>query len=410
MKRVLRVVVALGLMIVAQASMSQTSTSGKSDTTCTQSDPLTLTCTTVTKLTLPSGVNLANMSLPVGTAAGPACTGLTATPSSQIPANTPTTISLSVTGCPTSSAYIYSWGAPVSAATGPTTSHSLTLSASAPSQAYSLSICFASNPGACSTYSATVFVAAPVPALAGCTASAASPSITQGGTNTLTASCSSGTAASANPTYQWYRGLIVIPGATGASYFVPASETATVGTLTYSVQIKNDAPSTTSPNPTTNFAVTAPVAGVTDYCPSSPVRLAFNASEPFRNISSSQYAKTPPGGFFVVAIDVTATDSTVGRYLAEIQYSDLNSPPSGRYVTLSKSKCDFTEAAQWISINVGGVKNADNAGGGTISMGGESRPSTAKLTVGRWYLNFQNAPGTCPSYVSTCDAVINWLN
>lgn len=157
--------------------------------------------------------------------------------------------------------------------------------------------------------------------------------------------------------------------------------------------------------------VSTPVAAVTDYCPGSPVRLTFNASEHYRKIYSSQYAKTPPGGFFVVAIDVTATDSTVGRYLAEVGYSDFGAPPAGRYVTLSKSKCDFTEAAQWISINVGGVKHADNEGGGVISMGGaESRLYTAKLTPGRWYLNFQNAPGTCPSYASSCDVVIGWAN
>lgn len=413
MKKVLRFTFAFGLMLVAEVAMSQMpyTTSGKSDTACTQSDSVTLTCTTVTKLTLPAGVNLTNMSLPVGIATGPACTGLTATPSSQIPVNIPTTISLGVNGCPTSSAYIYSWATPVSAATGSTTSHNVVLSTSAPSQTYSISVCFTSNPGACSTYSATVIAAAPVPALAGCSASAASSSITQGGTNTLTVNCSSGTAAGANATYQWYRGSALIPNATVATYAVPGTETATVGTLTYSVQIKNDAPSTASPTPSISFAVTAPVAAVTDYCPSSPVRLTFNASESYRKIYSSQYASTPPGGFFVVAIDVTATDSTIGRYLAEIGYSDFGSTRSGRYVTVSKSKCDFTETAQWISINTGGVKYDDNAGGGTISMGGaDSRLYTAKLTPGRWYLNIQNPPGSCPANVSSCDVVIGWAN
>ena len=409
MKRVLRFVCAIGLIVVAESAMSQTpSTSGKSDTTCVQSDALTLLCTSVTKLTLPAGLNLANMSLPAGTSAGPACTGLSATPTSQIPANTPTTISLSVNGCPTSSAYTYSWAAPVSSATGSVTTSTVTLSATATSQSYSVSVCFAANPSACSTYTATVFVAAPVPALAGCSASAASASVTTGATNTLTATCSSGTASGSGATYQWYRNSVLIVGATGATYFVPGSETAAVGNLTYTVQISNSTPSNASAS--TTFAVTTPSASVTDYCPSSPVRFTFNASQSYLKIYSPDYGSTPPGGNFVVAINVTAADTTVGRYLAEIGYSDFGATRSGRYVTLSKSKCDYTDSAKWISVNVGGVKLADNAGGGTVAMGSDSRSANALITPGLWYLNVQNAPGACPPYVSSCDVVIGWAN
>ncbi len=166
-------------------------------------------------------------------------------------------------------------------------------------------------------------------------------------------------------------------------------------------------PPAASPTPTP----TPPSSGpTTDYCPSTPVRLSINASEPYHKIYSSNYADTPPGGSFVVAIYVTAADTTVGRYLAEIGYSDFGPTRSGRYVTLSKSKCDYSDSAQWISVNVGGVKLADNAGGGTVSMGPESRPASAVLTPGLWYLNVQNAPGACPPYVTTCDVVLTWAN
>lgn len=409
MKRVLSLICALGIYSLIGAAEAQTpSAAGKSDTTCTQTDALTLVCTTSTRLTLPPGVNLANISLPAGTAAGPACTSLTALPSSQIPANTPTTISLSVNGCPTSSAYTYAWALPVPASvTSATTTSSVTLSNSVPTQLYSVTVCFAANPGACSTYNATVSVVPSVviPALTGCAVSPASTSVVVGGTTSLSVACSTGTGSGA--TYQWYRNGVAV-GVNSSTYAVSAADTAAAGTLTYRVDIANSAPSTGSASAT--VTVTPPVTNVVDYCPSSPVRTAFNASTPYLKIYSSDYGSTPPGGYFVVAVDVTASDSTVGRYLAEVGYSDFGATRSGRYVTLSKSKCDFTDAAQWISINVGGVKLADNAGGGTVAMGAESRAASAKLTPGRWYLNFQNAPGACPSYVSSCDTVIGWAN
>ncbi len=411
MKRVLSLICVLGIYSLIGTSAAQTpSAAGKSDTTCTQTDALTLVCSTTTRLTLPAGVSLANMTLPAGTAAGPACTSLTASPSSQIAASTPTTISLSVNGCPTSSAYTYSWAAPVSSSTtGATASNTVTLSNSVPTQSYSVTVCFAANPGACSTYTATVSVVPSVviPSLAGCAVTPASTSVVVGGTTSLSVACSAGTAAGSGVSYQWYRGASAV-GANSSTYSVSAADTASAGNLTFRVDIANSAPSTQSASAT--VTVTPPVSNVVDYCPSSPVRLVFNASEPYRKIYTSDFGSTPPGGYFVVAVDVTASDSTVGRYLAEVGYSDFGATRSGRYVTLSKSKCDFTDAAQWLSVNVGGVKLADNAGGGTVAMGAESRAANAKLTPGRWYLNFQNAPGACPSYVSSCDTVIGWAN
>lgn len=410
MNRFLNVICALGIYAVSSVAGAQSpSASGKSDTTCVQTDALTLTCSTVTKLTLPPGVNLTNMTLPAGTAAGPACSSLTASPSSQIPLNTPTTVSLSVNGCPASSALTYAWASPVSAnVTGATTTSVITLTSGAPTQLYSVQVCFAANPGACNTYNATVSGTQPITALAGCAVTPATTSVVVGASTSLSASCGSGTASGSGATYQWYRNQAIISGATNASYSLSASDTSAVGTSTYTVQLSNSAPSTASASAT--VAVTTPPVSVVDYCPSVPARLTFNASEPYRKIYSSDYGSTPPGGYFVVAINVTANDSTAGRYLAEIGYSDFGPTRSGRYVTVSKSKCDFTESAQWISVNVGGVKLADNAGGGTIAMGSETRAASARLTPGTWYLNIQNAPGACPSYVSTCDAVVGWAN
>ena len=412
MSRLLKLTCALGISAVCIAAVAQTpSASGKSDTTCVQTDALTLTCSTTTKLTLPAGVNLANMSLPAGTAAGPACSTLTASPSTQIPSNTPTTIALSVNGCPTSSTYTYAWASPVSAnVTGSATTSVVTLSPSIPSQLFSVTVCFSANPGACNTYNTTVSVVPTVviPALVGCAVTPATSSVLIGANTLLSATCTQGTVSGSGVTYQWYRNQAAISGATNSTYSVSAADTAVAGNSNYTVQIANSAPSSTSASAT--VTATPPVVGVIDYCPSVPARLTFNASEPYRKIYSSDYGSTPPGGYFVVAINVTANDSTAGRYLAEVGYSDFGATRSGRYVTLSKSKCDFTESAQWISVNVGGVKLADNAGGGTVAMGSETRAASARLTPGVWYLNVQNAPGACPSYVSSCDAVIGWAN
>ena len=406
MIRVSGLLCALGIYTLCGVAVAA---SGKSDTTCVQTDPLTLVCNTTTKLTLPPGVNLADISLPAGTAAGPACSSLTASPT-QIPANTPTNISLSVNGCPASSAYTYAWASPISAGvTGATTTSSVTLSAGVPTQLYAVQVCFTANPGACSTYTATVSVVPSVfiPALAGCAVTPATSNVVIGATTLLSATCTSGTTSGSGVTYQWYRNQAAVSGATNPTYTVSAADTAAAGNFTYLVEISNLAPSTLRPSAT--VTVSTPIVGAVDYCPSLPARLTFNASETYRKIYSSDYGSTPPGGIFVVAVDVTANDSTAGRYLAEVGYSDFGATRSGRYVTMSKSKCDFTDAAYWISVNVGGVKLADNAGGGTIAMGGaETRPANAKLTPGRWYLNVQNAPGACPSYVSSCDAVIGW--
>ena len=408
MNRVLSLMCALGIYALCGTVWAA---SGKSDTTCVQTDAVTLVCSTTTRLTLPPGVNLADISLPSGTASGPACSSLTASPSTQIPANTPTIISLSVNGCPTSSAYTYAWAAPVSAGvTGATTNSVVTLSASAPTQLYSVQVCFTANPGACSTYTATVSVVPSIviPALTGCAVTPATASVVVGATTSLSATCNAGTASGSGVTYQWYRNQAAVAGATSSTYSLSASDTAIIGNLTYTVQIANGAPSGASPSAT--VVVTARVVDVIDYCPGVPVKLFFNASESYKKIYTTDYGSSPPGSTFVVAVDVTANDSTVGRYLAEVGYSDFGATRSGRYVTMSKSKCDFTETANWISVNVGGVKLADNAGGGTVAMGAETRPASAKLTPGRWYLNIQNAPGACPSYVSSCDAVIGWAN
>ena len=408
MNRVLSMMCALGVSALCGAAGAA---SGKSDTTCVQTDAVTLVCSTTTRLTLPPGVNLADISLPSGTASGPACSSLTASPSTQIPANTPTIISLSVNGCPTSSAYIYGWAAPVSpGVTGATTNSVVTLSASAPTQQYSVQVCFAANPGACSTYTATVSVVPSIviPALTGCTVTPATASVVVGASTSLSATCNTGTASGSGVTYQWYRNQAAVANATSSTYSLSASDTAIAGNSTYTVQIANNAPSGASPSAT--VVITTPVVGATDYCPGVPVRLAFNASEFYRKIYSSDYGSTPPGGYFVIAVDVTASDTTLGRYLAEVGYSDFGATRSGRYVTMSKSKCDFTDSAQWISVNVGGVKLAENAGGGTVALGADTRTANAKLTPGRWYLNFQNPPGSCPPYVSTCDAVISWAN
>ena len=160
-------------------------------------------------------------------------------------------------------------------------------------------------------------------------------------------------------------------------------------------------------NSCTSAVVTPPPAGVvTDYCPGTPVRLTFNASEFHHKIYTSYIAFIPVGESFVAAIDVTAADSTVGRYMAEIGFSDFGPTRAGKNVTVSKSKCDYTDNAYWMSL-----KGAtDNAGGGTITMGADNRLSGGKLTPGRWYLNVQVPISSCQAGVASCDTVISWAN
>lgn len=409
MKNVLRVLGATSLLLLAtHASAQSASTSGISATACSQSSN-TLVCTTTTTLTLPPSTNLTGMTLPQSISAGPACASLSASPSVLTP-NASTQISLAVNGCPTSSAYTYSWGSPLPTSNSATNSTNATLTPNSPTQIYSVQVCFSNNPAACTTYTASVNVQAAVPTLSGCAVSTTTTSVNVGGSATLTAACSSETGTGSGIRYQWSRNNNTIQGAVGATYTLSGtSDTASAGTSTYSVQISNNAPS--SATASADITVTAATAATTDYCPATPVRATFNASEPYRIFYTSDYTSSfPAGSDFVIQLNVAANDTTVNRYLASLEFSDFGSSRGGRYVTVSRNKCDYTSTAQFVSPVYLGANLAVNSGSATSGIGSDNRSADIQLgAAGRWYINIRNVPGGCPGNVS-CHALFRWAN
>ena len=157
---------------------------------------------------------------------------------------------------------------------------------------------------------------------------------------------------------------------------------------------------------------TALTAAVVDYCPSNPVRATINAALNFQRVWTDDIVTFfGAGETFVIQVNVTDSAKTIGRYLATINFSDAGSQRGNRYVTFSKSKCDFTSTAQWVSPNFKGIKTGVNAGSASISIGtADTRASDIKLSsIGTWYLNIQNIPGGCPVGTS-CHTVIDWAN
>ena len=409
MNKLIRIICLTGVVFAAQWANAQTaSTSGVSNTSCNQSSN-TLVCTTTTTVTLPSGTNLSGMALTQSSAPiGPGCNSLVASPNS-VPAGVTTAILLTVNGCPTSDSYNYKWGTPVSSATGVSTTHALNLSAANPSQAYSVTVCSASNSNSCANYTASVNVQSSVPALSGCAVTPANTTVTVGGTTSLSASCSNGTGSGSGASYQWLKNNATIAGANSAVYNVSSSDTSVSGTTTFSVQVSNSAPSSLIASATVTIAP-APPPLAADNCPSSPVRVVINASEGYRRFYTYDVVTNfTANDNFVVALDVAAGDTTAGRQLAGISFSDAGSNRGGRYVTVSQTKCDYSDNAQWISSNFLGTKTPANGAGATVSMAESQRYADIKLTPGRWYINIQNVLGYCGSN-SSCHAVVQWAN
>ena len=406
MKLFLLLGAALTAVVLTTPAVSQTA-SGNSATSCSQSGT-TLTCITTTSITLPSGTNLTGMSLPQSISGGPSCTSLSASPN-VIPSGVATQVNLSLIGCPAAAAYKYTWASPVTGTNASTATYAATLNQNTPSSTLSVDVCFASNPTSCSTYLVTLNVQAPTPQLLGCRVTPNTTSIEQATSAPLVAKCDAGDGAGSGVTYQWARNGAPISGAQSSTYSLStSSDTGSIGSYTYSVQITNAAPSNLSASAT--LIVTAPPVRVADYCPATPVRYTFNASELYNKIYSPDLAPNfGDGDDFIVAIDVSASDSTVGRYLAGISFSDYGSNRGGRYGTISQSKCDYSENARWVTGNFLGVKTPANATFGSIALGADNRSATARLTPGRWYFNVRNVPGFCASGQS-CHIVMQWSN
>ncbi|MBS0312944.1 MAG: hypothetical protein JSS05_02000 [Proteobacteria bacterium] len=393
-----------GLMVAVAANAQ--SANGQSSTNCQQTGAQ-LVCTTTTTLTLPTGTNLSGMALPALT--GGPCSSVMGVAPPTIAYDTLTTVTLSLTGCP-STGYTYNWAPPLASNTV-TASMPITLTANKPSQTFRVDVCSVSNPTQCQVIQGSVGGTqggAVIPALTGCAVSPSAPTVPVGGTLTLSASCATGTGAGAGATYQWTRNGNSIAGATSSSYALSANDVATAGTYSYGVTISNAAPSSQSPGATVTVAT--PTGNANDACPAYPVRAIINASEAFRKLyTSSLVSNFTAGDDFVLQINVSANDSTVGVGFAGISFSDFGANRGGRWATVSQNKCDYTNAAQWITTNFMGERYAENAGSATVTLGPDQRSAPVHLTPGVWYLNIRNVVGSCPSN-QACHAVIQWSN
>ena len=393
----------------AAFSANAQSASGNSATDCRQSGNQ-LICTTTTTVNLPSGTNLTGMSIQNPTQQTPACTHTMDVSPTSVTYGVPTNVTFSLRGCPTTG-YTYRLSSPLNSTTS-TAQTVVTLSANQPSFMASATVCQAAAPTQCQTLINTVTGVPPAlpQALSVCTISPAAPSVSAGGSVNLSASCTTGTGQGSGATYQWTRNGVNIPGATSASYSVSATETATPGTFTYGVSIQNSAPSWQTAAValvvTPNGNTTNPS---TDACPAYPVRAVVKASDPYVKIYTSRVVQTlGDGDNFVVQIDVDANDTTVGGPLAGISFSDFGANRGGRWATLSRNKCDYSDnGAQWITSNFLGEKYPNNAGSASVAVNSPTQQAQVRMTTGTWYLNIQNVPGTCPAGQS-CHAVIQW--
>jgi len=249
----------------------------------------------------------------------------------------------------------------------------------------------------------------PTPALSGCSITPAAPSVPQGSTKTLSVSCAAGTGSGSGVTYSWARNGNPIAGAYQSTYQVTSGETSLPGQSVYAVTVSNNVPSQAVV--VTTLTIT-PVITVVDYCPASPVRSVIEASSPYSHLYTSDFVGSfVSGDNFVIQLNVSTADSTVGRYLAQITYADFGASRGGRLVTVSQNKCDYTSTAKWVSSYnyVTGTALPQNGGSKSVSLNEPTSTATIKLTPGVWYINIQDAPGYCPVNVS-CHAILEWYN
>jgi hypothetical protein len=245
--------------------------------------------------------------------------------------------------------------------------------------------------------------------LTGCSVSPPIATIVVGNSVNLSANCATGTAPTDFATYQWYRNSVAIVSAISSNYVVSGTS---VGSAVYSVQISNAATSSNTASASATVVTNANAITVPNYCPSNPVRAVINGNSIFQRVWTNDIVQSfVAGETFIIQVNIDNASATAGRYLATLNFSDAGSERGGRYVTLSKSKCDFTDNAQWLSPNFLGNKMPVNAGSASIAIGAsDTRPSDVKLnSTGVWYLNIQNVAGQCPSS-SSCHAVVDWAN
>jgi hypothetical protein len=389
------------ISVLATATWAQSS-NGSTATTCTQSGT-ELTCTTVTKITLPSGASLQSGSVGTGNfqivgAGSPGCSGLVANPAT-VAANTATSIALSIAGCAANSTF--SWQAPAANTGTSTSSNNLTLSGANAAQQYSVTVCV---PGAtaapgCQTYSTSVTL--PL-TLQGCTIAPAQASIQTNGSVNLSVSCTQGAGAGSGVTYQWRRDGQDIPGQTASAHAVSGS--LGVGNYSYTVSLTNSAaPNAPVISASSSVNVTA-VSGNVNWSNCGNINSPAKSFTWGTNLYTTWRSANHPGSTpYVVEINVPAYSVLPIGELAVLGFA----PASGsgnRQVALSQTTpCDFNNlipTAGSTSLNIG--NDPSNV----------PTPNGVALTPGRWYFSFRSSPSngsniTCGA-TQVCSMSMQW--
>lgn len=373
---------------------AQTST-GQTGTTCTQSG-LELTCTTVAKYTLPSGVVLQTGGVGAGnfvlnaTSGGPACGALAASPTT-VTSGLSTSITLTLNGCVANT--LYTWQTPAVQSPNSQTPHiathdTLTLTGANATQTYSVQACAPSGVNPCATYTVTVSVTQATQALTGCKVNPATATITTASSQVLAVSCDTGTS---NPltngvTWQWRKDGVNVLGANSSTYTVPAGTPQ--GVYNYTVSMTNNA----STNPVISVGSTVMVnPAITSSCPPG-------VAVPSRTITagdnySTWYSTGHPGSTpYVVAIDVPVGAANMADTQSAIQFSPQSGPGAREY-TISRSPCDFAAP-----VNSGGYDMVNLSYDPNV----QPTPHGYILAPGRWYLNLRSPIGGPCADTRTC--------
>ncbi len=116
--------------------------------------------------------------------------------------------------------------------------------------------------------------------------------------------------------------------------------------------------------------------------------------------------------YYVIKLNVKASDTTSDGYPAEFIMSDAPPSPGGRLISISKTKCDFIESSTTITggpiANASGIYVSVNDPGKRNSRG----KTFFNLTPGTWYLNIHNVPGGCGKVwdgsPGVCNPVVGW--
>ncbi len=163
-----------------------------------------------------------------------------------------------------------------------------------------------------------------------------------------------------------------------------------------------------------------PIAEFKDYCPEVNVSVNLMASKPYLRWHTGYYGTEPnaypplyDGGKIITKLTVESTDTTAGSPLAGLTYADFGASRGGRYVTISRNKCDFTSPLMWAN-GFGPVygAQAQNSGSVAFAINDPNRKGEINLTTGVWYISVVNVPGNCPitTPATACNVVLVWIN